>query len=80
MSNFKSLVLFLATMATLHVKGVAADTCGDAEYSPSQYYCFDGNFLCPKVNGEQYLRCGDGCYSASQYEYVKISKLVTQTS
>jgi hypothetical protein len=65
MSIVKSLAL-IAAAASLTL--VAADTCGDTSYEPSKYYCFDGDFLCPNIGGEQYLRCGDGCYSAKEYE------------
>ncbi|KIK57065.1 carbohydrate-binding module family 52 protein [Collybiopsis luxurians FD-317 M1] len=41
--------------------------CGSSTYFPSQYTCFDGDFLCPVLNGDIYIRCGDACYSTSQY-------------
>jgi hypothetical protein len=33
----------------------------------TQYNCFDGNFLCPIVNGDVCVRCGEACYSVRQY-------------
>ncbi|KIK57080.1 carbohydrate-binding module family 52 protein [Collybiopsis luxurians FD-317 M1] len=42
-------------------------SCGSAMYYPSQYTCFDDDFLCPIINGDINLRCGDACYSTSQY-------------
>lgn len=41
--------------------------CGIARYYPSQYTCYDGSFLCPKITGEATLRCGDACYSPTLY-------------
>ncbi|KIK57074.1 carbohydrate-binding module family 52 protein [Collybiopsis luxurians FD-317 M1] len=57
---------------TALVAGVVAQSetllnCGDSRYYPSQYTCFDSNFLCPILNGDIYIRCGDACYSTSQY-------------
>ncbi|KAJ7896123.1 carbohydrate binding-domain-containing protein [Mycena leptocephala] len=49
---------------------VAAETlqsCGGSNYFPSQYTCFDDDFLCPIINGDIYIRCGEACYSTSQY-------------
>ncbi|KAJ6492089.1 carbohydrate binding-domain-containing protein [Mycena sanguinolenta] len=43
------------------------DSCGSSNYYPSQYTCFDGDFLCPIVNGDRYIRCGNACYSTSLY-------------
>ncbi|KAJ6486965.1 carbohydrate binding-domain-containing protein [Mycena sanguinolenta] len=43
-------------------------TCGLAgNYYPSQYTCFDYDFLCPIINGTVYIQCGNACYSNSQY-------------
>ncbi|KAJ7747126.1 carbohydrate binding-domain-containing protein [Mycena maculata] len=42
-------------------------SCGASNYYPSQYTCFDDDFLCPIVNGTAYIQCGDACYSDSQY-------------
>ncbi|KAF2666892.1 hypothetical protein BT63DRAFT_427306 [Microthyrium microscopicum] len=53
--------------------------CGPAQYYDSQYVCFDGNFLCPVINGKATLRCGDACYNYDQY-YCENNQLVqTQT-
>ncbi|KAF5375298.1 hypothetical protein D9757_009664 [Collybiopsis confluens] len=41
--------------------------CGDSRFFPSQYTCFDDDFLCPILNGDIYIRCGDACYSTDQY-------------
>ncbi|KAJ9667065.1 hypothetical protein H2201_002900 [Coniosporium apollinis] len=63
-----TLALVTALVAIFQV--VAAEdtfTCGTAPYYPSQYTCFDGVFLCPKVNGLAYLRCGDACYNHNMY-------------
>ncbi|KAJ7822644.1 carbohydrate binding-domain-containing protein [Mycena olivaceomarginata] len=41
--------------------------CGESNYDPSQYTCFEDGTLCPINNGDRYLRCGDACYSTSLY-------------
>ncbi|KAF8183550.1 carbohydrate binding-domain-containing protein [Mycena galopus ATCC 62051] len=41
--------------------------CGDSNYYPSQYTCFEDGSLCPIENGDRYLKCGDACYSTSLY-------------
>ncbi|KAK5733387.1 hypothetical protein LTR17_009759 [Elasticomyces elasticus] len=41
--------------------------CGEAYYLESQYTCYDGNFLCPVLDGEPTLRCGPACYSTTMY-------------
>jgi hypothetical protein len=33
-----------------------------------QYTCYDGNFLCPKINGDPTLRCGSACYLPGMYK------------
>ncbi|KIK57075.1 carbohydrate-binding module family 52 protein [Collybiopsis luxurians FD-317 M1] len=62
----------ISVVLTALVAGVVAQSetllnCGDSRYYPSQYTCFDSNFLCPILNGDIYIRCGDACYSTSQY-------------
>lgn len=60
---------FLAILSLIPILTAAEDLvgCGTARYYPSKYTCFDGNFLCPKANGEAYLRCGQACYSTKIY-------------
>ena len=41
--------------------------CGDAYYFPTEYTCYDGNFLCPIENGEPLLQCGPACYKPEMY-------------
>ncbi|KAF2172082.1 carbohydrate-binding module family 52 protein [Zasmidium cellare ATCC 36951] len=41
--------------------------CGEARYYPSMYTCYDGDFLCPILNGEPTLRCGEDCYLPEMY-------------
>ncbi|KAJ7123857.1 carbohydrate binding-domain-containing protein [Mycena crocata] len=55
--------VFTALIATV----AAGESCGTADYDPSQYTCLDGSLLCPIVNGEGYIGCSGVCYSASQY-------------
>ena len=41
--------------------------CGDAFYSKSKYTCYDGDFLCPIIDGKPTLRCNEDCYLPSMY-------------
>ncbi|KAF7358839.1 hypothetical protein MSAN_01223600 [Mycena sanguinolenta] len=63
------LIAFVATavLASVSVVAETLQDCGSSRYYPSQYTCFDGNFLCPITNGDIYIRCGDACYSTSMY-------------
>lgn len=54
------------------VVGEDLQTCGVAQYYPSQYTCFDNDFLCPTSPSGTYLRCNDACYLPSQYSYVSM--------
>ncbi|KAJ7766220.1 carbohydrate binding-domain-containing protein [Mycena metata] len=67
MTRLRSLVL-----TAIYASIVAADleSCGSANYDPTQYTCYDNTLLCPIVNGDKYLACGNDCYSASQYSFV----------
>ncbi|KAJ7091792.1 carbohydrate binding-domain-containing protein [Mycena epipterygia] len=46
---------------------VALESCGTANYDPSQYSCFNNSLLCPIVNGDVYQACGEACYSRGAY-------------
>lgn len=41
--------------------------CGTAFYDPSQYNCYNSDFLCPIIGGAATIRCGSDCYLPSQY-------------
>ncbi|RDL30331.1 Glycogen debranching enzyme [Venustampulla echinocandica] len=41
--------------------------CGEQFYYPSNYTCFDGNFLCPIEDRTPTLKCGGGCYLPDRY-------------
>ncbi|KAJ9637127.1 hypothetical protein H2199_007413 [Coniosporium tulheliwenetii] len=41
--------------------------CGEARYLPSRYTCYEGNFLCPVINGVPTLKCGMDCYLPDMY-------------
>ncbi|KAJ7192634.1 carbohydrate binding-domain-containing protein [Mycena pura] len=54
--------------------------CDDQQFDPSQYVCYDGEFLCPFVcrdglrscltgvsNRNPTLRCGDACYDPAKF-------------
>jgi len=60
------------------VVGEDLQTCGVTQYYPSQYTCFDNDFLCPKGPSGTYLRCNDACYLPSQYSYVSIIALTLE--
>ncbi|KAI4162879.1 MAG: hypothetical protein LQ342_003596 [Letrouitia transgressa] len=36
--------------------------CDAQPYTPDQYTCYDGSFLCPVIGGIPTLRCGPDCY------------------
>ncbi|KAL2267384.1 hypothetical protein VTJ83DRAFT_4661 [Remersonia thermophila] len=62
-------LVFLAVGAIAPLGALAEDIhfCGPAPYYPSQYTCYDGNFLCPILYGQPTLRCGEACYSPDMY-------------
>lgn len=41
--------------------------CGDARYDPTQYVCYNNNFLCPIISGEPLSYCSGACYSKFMY-------------
>ncbi|KAJ7478034.1 carbohydrate binding-domain-containing protein [Mycena galericulata] len=60
----------ISLVLTALVAGVIAqslESCGSAEYDPSQYTCFNNSLLCPIVNGVAYQNCGQDCYSTAEY-------------
>ncbi|KAK4508256.1 hypothetical protein PRZ48_001994 [Zasmidium cellare] len=63
-----SLLLGLLLGATaLPQDGEELRDCGEARYYASKYTCYDGDFLCPILNGEATLRCGEDCYLPEMY-------------
>jgi hypothetical protein len=49
----------------------AVQYCGTAPYRPGEYTCWNGNFLCPVLNGEATLACGGtACYNPREYNCV----------
>ncbi|KAK4552476.1 hypothetical protein LTR86_010319 [Recurvomyces mirabilis] len=68
---FSNPLLLVALAATALCAAPPVDKnlkpCGDAYYLPSQYTCYDGDFLCPVSNGEPLLRCGGACYRPEMY-------------
>ncbi|KAF8137890.1 carbohydrate binding-domain-containing protein [Mycena galopus ATCC 62051] len=65
MARFISPVLTAPTAGAIAVQGL--QTCGSAEYDPSQYTCFNSSLLCPIVSGVKYQACGEDCYSTAEY-------------
>ncbi|KAJ7452617.1 hypothetical protein FB451DRAFT_1374069 [Mycena latifolia] len=61
------LCLVLAALAASLVAGQTLASCGSSDYDPTQYTCYDGDFLCPILNGDVYQKCGDDCYSTTEY-------------
>ncbi|KAK4221436.1 carbohydrate-binding module family 52 protein [Podospora fimiseda] len=43
------------------------DTCGQAQYDPTQYVCWYHEFLCPVTAGEGLSYCNGSCYSKFMY-------------
>ncbi|KAL2142860.1 hypothetical protein VTI28DRAFT_691 [Corynascus sepedonium] len=43
------------------------ETCGQAPYDPTQYVCWDNQFLCPITAGEPLSNCAGACYSKFMY-------------
>ncbi|KAF8193861.1 carbohydrate binding-domain-containing protein [Mycena galopus ATCC 62051] len=60
-------VILTAFAAFTVVAAEDLQSCGGSNYFPSQYTCFDGDFLCPIVNGVITIRCGQACYSTTQF-------------
>ena len=66
-SRFVLTALTLA--ATLSgVLGEDLESCGDAQYYPSEYTCFNNSTLCPLLFGLPNQPCNGGCYAPEMYE------------
>lgn len=59
--------LFLAATFT-RVMGEDLESCGDAQYYPSDYTCFDDSTLCPILFGLPNFPCDGGCYAPEMYQ------------
>ncbi|KAF3038763.1 hypothetical protein E8E11_005389 [Didymella keratinophila] len=56
------------TQLQLITPDAAVQYCGSAPYRPGEYTCWNGNFLCPVLNGEATLACGGtACYNPREY-------------
>ncbi|KAF8143235.1 carbohydrate binding-domain-containing protein [Mycena galopus ATCC 62051] len=70
-AQFSSIARFISPVLTALIAGAIAvqglQTCGSAEYDPSQYTCFNSSLLCPIVSGVKYQACGEDCYSTAEY-------------
>ncbi|KAJ6585973.1 carbohydrate binding-domain-containing protein, partial [Mycena capillaripes] len=60
-------IVLIALFACSFVAAEDLQSCGGSTYFPSQYTCFEDDFLCPIINGDVYIRCGEACYSTSQF-------------
>ncbi|KAJ7452611.1 hypothetical protein FB451DRAFT_1374064, partial [Mycena latifolia] len=61
------LCFVLTALVASLVASQTLDSCGSSNYDPTQYTCYEGDFLCPIVNGDVYQQCGDDCYSTTEY-------------
>ncbi|KAJ7851233.1 hypothetical protein B0H14DRAFT_829635 [Mycena olivaceomarginata] len=61
-----SFVVLAALLSTI-VAATDLAACGDQQYDPSNYTCFDNDFLCPIDGQVRELRCGDACYSLGKF-------------
>ncbi|KAJ6508127.1 carbohydrate binding-domain-containing protein, partial [Mycena sanguinolenta] len=61
-----ALVAFVTGIATTQ----SLQSCGPAQYDPTQYTCFNNATLCPIVNGDEYRACGSACFSTTQYSCI----------
>ncbi|KAJ7452615.1 carbohydrate binding-domain-containing protein [Mycena latifolia] len=61
------LCVVLTALAANLVAGQTLASCGSSNYDPTQYTCYDGDFLCPIVDGDVYQKCGGDCYSTTEY-------------
>ncbi|KAJ7105510.1 carbohydrate binding-domain-containing protein [Mycena epipterygia] len=59
--------LISIVLTALVASVVGLESCGTANYDPTQYTCFNNSLLCPIVNGVAYQACGEDCYSTSEY-------------
>ncbi|KAJ7908359.1 carbohydrate binding-domain-containing protein [Mycena leptocephala] len=57
----------LTVLLTGTVNAQSLQSCGTAQYDPTQYTCFNNATLCPIINGDEYRACGNACFSTSQY-------------
>ncbi|KAK1835162.1 carbohydrate binding-domain-containing protein [Podospora conica] len=57
----------LVALATATTASVALETCGQAQYDPTQYTCHASTVLCPILAGEPLSLCSGACYSSFQY-------------
>ncbi|KAF8192252.1 carbohydrate binding-domain-containing protein [Mycena galopus ATCC 62051] len=57
MARFLSIAILFTALTAGLVLAQDLATCGTSNYYPSQYTCFDDDFLCPIVDGDVYLQC-----------------------
>lgn len=57
------------------IQATAMCSRANADNTP-QYTCYDGDFLCPVLNGKPTLRCGPDCYLPEMYSCDDKGKLV----
>lgn len=67
---FHRFVLGALTVASTltGVLGEDLESCGDAQYYPSEYTCFDDSTLCPILFGLPNQPCNGGCYAPEMYK------------
>ncbi|GAB7358057.1 hypothetical protein MBLNU230_g0219t1 [Neophaeotheca triangularis] len=67
-------------VSVLAPSSYALEACGEALYQPLKYTCYDGDFLCPVLEGEPTLRCGPDCYLPSEYSCNEHNSLIHPAS
>ncbi|KAK3944340.1 carbohydrate-binding module family 52 protein [Diplogelasinospora grovesii] len=60
-------LIAIALMGLGETALAALQSCGNAQYDPSQYVCWYNQFLCPVVAGEGLSYCSGACYSTFMY-------------
>jgi hypothetical protein len=69
----------LLSVAAAVVSAEDMKTCGDLDYFPSEYACYNDSLLCPVSFGAPMLACGSTtCYDRAQYMCQKDGKLANR--
>lgn len=48
--------------------GEGIEICGSQPYYPSNYTCYDNEFLCPVLENRRTQVCGDACFDPNDYK------------
>jgi hypothetical protein len=69
-AKFAFSVLSLAATLISVAKAEDLASCGEEQYYPSEYTCYDDKKLCPITFGTPTLECDGVCYDKGQYRCV----------